>query len=179
MPRIGAASLLVLCVFAGIAANAAEVARKWAPLAGDGIHDPKNPALPLLQEPAHALSALPPDTVGNKVRWVEALDKGIINPRTNILPETHFEVLDQDIILSRSGGLPMVRFPHRQHTLWLDCTMCHEQLFKSEAGANHFSMLAMLNGEQCGRCHGAVAFPLTECNRCHSVPHDRKPGARR
>jgi c(7)-type cytochrome triheme protein len=73
----------------------------------------------------------------------------------------------------------MVRFPHRQHTLWLDCSMCHEELFKSKAGANQFSMLAMLNGEQCGRCHGAVSFPLTECNRCHSVPHDRAPAARR
>jgi hypothetical protein len=27
-------------------------------------------------------------------------------------------------------------------------------------------------GEHCGRCHGAVAFPLTECTRCHSVQQD-------
>jgi hypothetical protein len=30
----------------------------------------------------------------------------------------------------------------------------------------------VLSGEKCGLCHGAVAFPLTECNRCHSVQRD-------
>jgi hypothetical protein len=30
-------------------------------------------------------------------------------------------------------------------------------------------MQKILDGEQCGVCHGAVAFPLTECRRCHSV----------
>lgn len=175
--RQAALIFLAVAVLAGAVVDAAERPRKWIPLAADGAHDPRNPALSQLQEPAAALSKLPPDTTGNQVRWVEALDKGVINPRTNIFPETRFEVLDQDIILSRSGGLPMVRFPHRQHTLWLDCSMCHEHLFKAKAGANKLNMLAMLNGEQCGVCHGAVAFPLTECNRCHSVPHARAPAA--
>ena len=30
-------------------------------------------------------------------------------------------------------------------------------------------MMLILQGEKCGLCHGAVAFPLTECLRCHSV----------
>jgi c(7)-type cytochrome triheme protein len=68
--------------------------------------------------------------------------------------------------------MPAVKFPHRQHTLWLDCSNCHNGLFKDKIGANKFSMVAILNGEQCGLCHGAVAFPLTECNRCHSVPNE-------
>jgi ribosomal protein L40E len=34
------------------------------------------------------------------------------------------------------------------------------------------SMFAILQGEFCGRCHGAVSFPLTECRRCHSVPQN-------
>ena len=37
-----------------------QAARQWQALARDGIHDPKNPALRLLQEPAEALSRLPP-----------------------------------------------------------------------------------------------------------------------
>ncbi len=178
MRQVGLLVLFVGALVLGVVSDAAESPRKWTPLAADGIHDPRNPALRQLQEPAEALSKLPPDTTGNMVRWVEALDKGVINPRTNIFPETRFELLDQDIILSRSGGLPMVRFPHRQHTLWLDCSICHERLFKAKAGANSLSMLAMLQGEQCGLCHGAVAFPLTECNRCHSVIQ-RAPAAAR
>jgi len=141
----------------------------WAPLEKDGVHDPSGPGIALLQQPAEALAALPRDTAGNKVRWVAALESGAINPRTNLFPETQVRVLEQDIIISRYGSMPAVKFPHRQHTLWLDCTNCHNGLFKDRIGANKFSMQAILNGEQCGLCHGAVAFPLTECNRCHSV----------
>ncbi|MBI2313870.1 MAG: hypothetical protein HYU77_15335 [Betaproteobacteria bacterium] len=146
--------------------------RKWLPLAADGVHDPRSPALKQLQEPREALSRLAPDPhVGNQVRWVKALELGQINPRTNIFPETKVSVLDQDIIMSNTGSRPKVRFPHKQHSLWLDCAICHEQLFKSKAGGNNISMLSILEGQQCGLCHGAVAFPLTECDRCHSVPH--------
>lgn len=123
----------------------------------------------MLQEPADALSKLTPDYAGNLVLWVKALEKGEINPRANLNPNTEVRVLDQDILLDLQGGMPIVRFPHKQHTLWLDCANCHEHLFKSKAGANKYSMLAILNGEQCGVCHGAVSFPLTECFRCHSV----------
>jgi c(7)-type cytochrome triheme protein len=119
--------------------------------------------------PGEALSRLPADVAGNQVHWPTALEQGRINPRTNIFPETKVRVLDTDILLNLRGGTPIVRFPHRQHTLWLDCSNCHEQLFKSKAGANKFSMQLILQGEQCGVCHGAVAFPLTQCGRCHNT----------
>lgn len=149
--------------------------RKWLPLGADGIRDPKSPAIKLLQQPAEALSKLPADTPGNQVRWVKALEEGYINPRTNIFPETKINVLNLDILLDPQGSMPIVRFPHKQHTEWLDCASCHEQLFKSKAGSTQFSMLLILSGEQCGVCHGAVAFPLTECSRCHSVPRTSSP----
>lgn len=152
---------------------AAEIARRWLPLAKDGIHDPVNPALKLLQEPGVALSRLPADGSGNQVNWVAALERGHINPRTNILPETRVRVLETDILLNLRGGTRIVLFPHRQHTLWLDCGNCHEHLFKARAGANKFSMERILQGEQCGVCHGAVSFPLTECGRCHNTPRNQ------
>lgn len=141
----------------------------WLPLAKDQVHDPKSPAIGVLQEPAEALAPLPRDTAGNLVRWVAALDQGLIQPRASLLPGTEVRLRDDEIIIARYGSMPAVKFPHRQHTLWLDCSNCHDQLFKAKAGANRFSMTAILNGEQCGVCHGAVAFPLTECLRCHSV----------
>jgi c(7)-type cytochrome triheme protein len=167
---LGAVSILTMLASAAYAATSL-----WTRLQDDGVHDPRSPAIAVLQQPAEALAPLPRDTAGNLVRWVQALDSGAINPRTNILPETQVRVLDQDIIVAKYGSMPAVRFPHRQHTLWLDCSNCHEQLFKSKIGANKFSMTAILNGEQCGLCHGAVAFPLTECNRCHSVPNASLP----
>lgn len=163
-----AAMLAALAAVAPLAAPPSP----WLPLEKDGVHDPRNPGLVFLQQPATALSPLPRDTAGNMVRWVQALDGGVIEPRTNLLPGTEVRVLDQDLIVSKFGSMPAVKFPHRAHTLWLDCANCHNALFKDKAGANKFSMTAILNGEQCGLCHGAVAFPLTECNRCHSVPNE-------
>jgi c(7)-type cytochrome triheme protein len=148
------------------------MAEAWLPLAEDGIHDPGNPVLDLLQEPAEALSQLPPDSAGNRVRWVQALRDGYIQPRTNIHPETKVNLLDQDIIMRNTGSANFVRFPHLVHTEWLDCENCHDEFFARKAGATPMTMLAILSGEYCGRCHGAVAFPLTECNRCHSVSPD-------
>lgn len=143
----------------------------WQSLAEDGIHDPSNPALSLLQQPAEALSALPRAEEGNQVDWVAALRNGDIQPRTNIFPETKIRVLDLDILMEDTAGKNMVLFPHRPHTEWLDCKNCHDRIFVAKRGANsNINMLSILQGDACGQCHGAVSFPLTQCERCHSVP---------
>lgn len=164
--RLAAATLV-------LAASCVVNAGEWLPLAKDGLHDPKSPAIKQLQQPAAALSRLTPDSTGNLVRWVQSLDNGEIKPREKLRDSTEVRVLDQDILLSVKGGMPIVRFPHRQHTLWLDCSNCHDELFEKKTGATQISMLKILEGKQCGVCHGAVAFPLTECYRCHSIPRLR------
>lgn len=143
--------------------------RSWLPLSADGLHDPSNPSLRLLQNPAEALSALPPAHEGNQVDWAAALRSGAISPRTNIYPETKISLLDLDILMDNTAGMPIVRFPHRPHTEWLDCNNCHDRLFIPKAGANPINMFSILQGKFCGQCHGAVSFPLTQCYRCHSV----------
>ena len=153
----------------GLLAAGTVFAGNWLPIAKDGVHDPRSPAAKQLQEPQEALSRLTPDTTGNQVRWVQALEKGEINPREKLFPQTEVKKLDQDILLNVKGGMPIVRFPHKQHTEWLDCSNCHDQLFERKTGGTKISMFAILQGEQCGVCHGAVAFPLTECYRCHSI----------
>ncbi|MBL8343224.1 MAG: hypothetical protein JNL30_17290 [Rubrivivax sp.] len=162
-------SLRVVLGAAALVAAAAATASLWARLQDDGVHDPRSPAMAQLQQPAEALAPLPRDTAGNQVNWVQALDSGAIAPRSTLLDSAPVRTRDDSFLISRFGSMPAVRFPHRQHTLWLDCANCHEALFKSQRGANRYSMSAILEGEQCGVCHGAVAFPLTECNRCHSV----------
>lgn len=156
---------MAVCAWAG----------QWQPLARDGVHDPHSPAVKALQAPRDALSRLTPDTAGNQVRWVQALEKGEIQPRERLNPKRELPKLDRDIILDVKGGMPAVRFPHRQHTEWLDCSNCHDGLFKRRTGETKISMFLILQGEQCGVCHGAVAFPLTECMRCHSIPKQSAP----
>ena len=148
----------------------------WKSLRNDGLHDPENPAIEFLQEPAEALSQLPPDGVGNKVLWNRALRERYIDPRTNVYPETKIEILDMDIIMEKTGEMPLVLFPHLPHTEWLDCTNCHDKIFVKKVDANQINMFTILSGNHCGQCHGAVAFPLTECNRCHSVPRSTFTG---
>lgn len=173
MRVLGALNGLSIALLAALplAAGGQTVAREWKALEKDGIHDPESPAIGVLQQPREALSALPPDTAGNQVLWVKALRDGLINPRTNIYPETKIEVLDLDVRMEDTSQMPVVVFPHRAHTEWLDCVNCHDKLFLPKKNANPVNMFAILQGEFCGRCHGAVSFPLTECNRCHSVAH--------
>lgn len=160
-----------LCLAMGLVSAHSALAEEHSLLVKDGVHDPANPSIRMLQEPREGLANLPKDVVGNLVRWVNALQQGKITPRTNIQPETQIRVLELDVLLPRTAEMPMVLFPHKQHTEWLDCSNCHESMFPYKKGATEgLNMFAVLQGEFCGRCHGAVAFPLTECRRCHSVP---------
>jgi c(7)-type cytochrome triheme protein len=161
-----AAALMVGAILVVVSSLGAET---WQPLSDDGLHDSSNPYLEILQEPAEALIVLQPDTAGNKVNWVKALQNREINPRSSLSGDIDPEILDLDIVMTRTLPLPNVIFPHRPHTEWMSCETCHEDLFVSETGANSINMGQILQGEYCGLCHGAVSFPLTECNRCHNV----------
>jgi c(7)-type cytochrome triheme protein len=171
-PACTSLASVVWVAFLCLIATASEA--QWTPLARDQVHDPESPALKSLQEPSQALSSLPGDNAGNRVDWMRALNERVITPRAKLDADAPVRLREDDILLNLRGGMPIVRFPHRSHTQWLDCSNCHEQLFKSQAGANRLSMFQILQGEQCGVCHGAVSFPLTECMRCHNTPRTAK-----
>lgn len=169
--------LLTLCAALCISQTAYAVqptisnTRYWLPLTQDELHDPALDSIKLLQNPEEALSKLPREEgAGNQVNWVKALEGGYIKPHINVLSNNKSEILNLDVLLPNTGEMNLVLFPHKQHTEWLACVDCHEAIFKSKAGATKFGMFDILNGEYCGRCHSSVAFPLTECKRCHNVP---------
>lgn len=114
---------------------------------------------------------LPKAEQGQYVDWVAALKYGVINPVDSLDPHKKtIPPIDFNVIFKVRGELPSVVFPHLAHTVWLDCTNCHPKIFVMQAGVNHVTMDAIRQGEFCGRCHGKVAFPLYDCNRCHSRP---------
>lgn len=160
--------LFLFLLFPGDEALGGKTGR-WKRLEADKIHDPRGPAIGELQQPGDALSALPRDSAGNRVNWIKALRDGVITPRTNLFPETNIQVLDLDIIYPNTGNYAFVKFPHKPHTEWLDCVNCHDKIFKPQYRGTPITMRGILEGNYCGQCHGAVAFPLTECDRCHSV----------
>lgn len=142
-----------------------------APPAEDGVHDPENPGTHSLQWPSEAFQDLPKALDGNRIDWVKALNEGLIRPWYNLEdPEEEAFVLDLDIVREVKGSMPNVVYPHEQHTQWLDCSNCHDEIFVPQKGANQISMAAILLGQKCGVCHGKVAFPVSDCRRCHSQP---------
>ena len=141
------------------------------PPAKDGIHDPESVGAEALQPPKEAFSAMPKGKSGNYVDWVQALADQKIAPRFDRLdPEAKPILMDLNIVREVKGSMPNVVYPHKQHTEWLDCSNCHPAIFIPQKGANQISMAAILLGEKCGVCHGKVAFPVSECRRCHSQP---------
>jgi len=142
-----------------------------APPAEDGVHDPANPGTALLQWPSEAFQGLPKTADGNLVDWVKALGEGLIAPWVDFAnPEAEPFTMDLVIVREVKGSMPNVVYPHRQHTEWLDCTNCHDDIFVPQKGANQISMAAILLGQKCGVCHGNVAFPVSDCRRCHAQP---------
>jgi len=137
----------------------------------DGIHDPDNAGTDLLQWPSEAFAGFPKSNDGNMVDWVQTLSKGHIRPWTELQdPEAEPFVMDLMIVRQVKGSMPNVVYPHLQHTEWLDCTNCHDEIFVPQKGANQISMAGILLGQKCGICHGKVAFPVSDCRRCHSQP---------
>ena len=139
--------------------------------ADDGIHDPANPGTHLLQWPSEAFEGLPGTNDGNRIDWVKSLEDGLIAPRYELEdPDAEVFTLDLVIVREVKGSMPDVVYPHLPHTEWLDCTNCHDEIFVPAKGENQISMAAILLGQKCGVCHGKVAFPVTDCRRCHAKP---------
>ena len=144
---------------------------KVVPVYEDGIHDPSNDAVKVLQEPVEAMENFPRDNSG-VIDWVKTLDQGMIAPRKGLYGDEEMHAVDFDVIFKNTASMPYVRFPHLPHTKWLTCKNCHPGIFLPQRGGNFVTMAAIIEGEFCGVCHGKVAFPPLECNRCHSVARE-------
>ncbi|MDH3760469.1 MAG: c-type cytochrome [Gammaproteobacteria bacterium] len=148
------------------------------PPAKDGIHDPQSPGTLLLQEPKVAFDSLSKSKSGNRVDWVAALQGGEIAPRFETMSDDAKPVvMDLNIVREVKGSMPDVVYPHKEHTEWLDCSNCHPAIFIPQKGANQISMASILLGQKCGVCHGKVAFPVSECRKCHSKQKATTTGA--
>jgi c(7)-type cytochrome triheme protein len=142
-----------------------------APPESDGIHDPTADGTLMLQPPREAFAGLPKSRSGNYIDWSRAIEDELLVPRYDINdPDAKPYVLDLNIVREVKGSMPDVVYPHKLHTQWLDCANCHPAIFIPMKGANQISMASIRLGEKCGVCHGKVAFPVSECRRCHSRP---------
>lgn len=134
------------------------------------FYDLANPDFRALQKANEALAGFPVDRQGN-VDWMAALATGRIKPLSDLQGKSEVQPLDLDVVMTNTKEMPYVRFPHRSHTLWLDCSNCHPAIFEPKAGANRITMGDIFRGRYCGVCHDRVAFvTFFSCERCHAVP---------
>lgn len=143
-------------------------AAQTSKLVDDGIHDPKLD-LGELQQPLDAFKPFPQEMFGNTVNWVKAFREGKIAPRAAREGDKDQFTMDMNIQMPVAGTMNDVVFPHKVHTEWLACQNCHTAIFQMQRGANPITMEKIVKGEYCGACHGKVAFPIANCNRCHTA----------
>jgi c(7)-type cytochrome triheme protein len=106
------------------------------------------------------------------VEWTKALEAKLIAPKPGLAADAKDEdPTDMDVEVSTSGQREYrVTFPHKAHTQWMGCPMCHTGIFEMEKGKAKMTMAAMGEGKYCGACHGKVAAPdITACPACHKA----------
>ncbi len=117
---------------------------------------------------------LPKGRFGNGVDWEKAEDTGKLKPIDfieGISIKRQPLTAQKDFGLDAESGMPNIIFSHAKHTVWNGCELCHPDIFIGvKKGMTRYSMVDIYEGKFCGACHVTVAFPLTDCQRCHAQP---------
>ncbi len=115
----------------------------------------------------------PKERFGNGIDWEKAEEvkyiklvdflEGVSIKRPSLAVQKDFS------LVPKVEGMPDIVFSHKKHTIWNGCELCHPEIFIGvKKGATKYSMVEIYEGKYCGVCHGAVAFPLLDCQRCHT-----------
>ncbi len=117
----------------------------------------------------------PKERFGNGIDWEKAEAEGRVN-LVDFLEGVSIRrpalTVQKDFSISpKVAGMPDIIFSHKKHTVWNGCELCHPEIFIGvKKGTTKYSMVDIYDGKYCGVCHGTVAFPLLDCQRCHAKP---------
>lgn len=123
---------------------------------------------------AAVTAKLPKERFGNGIDWEKAEALKLIKP-SNFLEGVSFKraalkAPNDFALTAKLEGMPNILFSHVKHTFWNGCELCHPQIFGIRKEASKVTMVQIFEGQQCGTCHTSVAFPLIDCQRCHTLP---------
>ncbi len=130
-------------------------------------------------KPEHDFSAfaerMPRGRFGNGIDWEKAEEEGRIKPSDFLegvsIKRQPLKVPKEFALNAKLEGMPDIIFSHKKHTAWNGCELCHPEIFVGvKKGLTKYSMPEIFEGKYCGVCHISVAFPLIDCQRCHSKP---------
>jgi c(7)-type cytochrome triheme protein len=120
-------------------------------------------------------AGFPKGRFGNGIDWEQAEATGKIAP-ADFLAGVSIQrdplAVQKDFGLApQVEGIPEIIFSHKKHTVWNGCELCHPEIFIGvKKGTTKYSMAEIYEGKYCGICHSTVAFPLIDCQRCHTKP---------
>ncbi len=119
---------------------------------------------------AEFATRMPHERFGNGIDWEKAENTGLIKPVQYLEGASRPELMVQkDFALpAKMEGMTEIIFSHQKHTIWNGCELCHPEIFLGvRKGASKYTMVELFEGKYCGVCHDKVAFPQTDCQRCH------------
>lgn len=117
---------------------------------------------------------LPRERFGNGIDWEKSEADGLIHPADYLegisIKRQPLRAQKDFALTAKLEGMPNIIFSHAKHTVWNGCELCHPDIYAVRRGGRPNSMVAIFEGQSCGVCHTTVAFPLIDCQRCHSTP---------
>lgn len=121
------------------------------------------------------IEKMPKERFGNGINWEKAEEDGLIKPVDFLdgisLKKKSLTMQKEFSLSAKTEGIPDIIFSHKKHTVWNGCEVCHPDLFIGiKKGTTKYSMPEIFEGKYCGACHATVAFPVTDCQRCHTKP---------
>lgn len=115
----------------------------------------------------------PRERFGNEIDWLKAEEEHLITLKDYLegisIKRKKLKEPDDFDIKAKVVTMPEIIFSHKKHAVWSGCELCHPDIFAGvKKGSVKYSMLDIFNGKYCGACHGSVAFPNNDCQRCHT-----------
>ncbi len=117
----------------------------------------------------------PKERFGNGINWEQAESTGAVK-LVDFLEGVSIKrpplAVQKDMTIdAKMEGMPTIVFSHKKHTVWNGCELCHPEIFIGvKKGTTKYTMIEIFDGKYCGVCHGKVAFPTLDCQRCHTQP---------
>ncbi len=116
---------------------------------------------------------LPKAKFGNGVNWEKTAADGFIKPVDYIegisMKRPVRKIVKDFTIKPKQGGVNDIIFSHKKHARWNGCEVCHPEIFAGgKKGKTLYTMEDIKKKRFCGVCHSTIAFPLTQCDRCHT-----------
>ncbi len=115
---------------------------------------------------------MPRERFGNGIDWQVAEEKGKIKPIDYLegisIKGDGIKKPEAFELKPTAENMPKIVFSHEKHNKWSGCELCHPEIFAPSKGSEPYSMEKIFEGRYCGVCHGPVAFPNFDCQRCHT-----------